>query len=276
MYGFYLQEKRSGVAAGIPVSESFLVWHRSREYDRENNSVRHRGGQHNQGQSKTQVVACRYWYELTDGFWGQFSITNLPHGNASHLLPRSVQHLKSMQNFVGMLEYLTAWKWHKDPGIVDALDGFVFRADALPLVVDTEGEIQAVGSKYVASEPVFASDRDAFLYLLALAKRDIQYRGYRDDRLRCFELKQHANFLLYQRMARVSDPAEYELLRQSWDNVNRPKYRNLQWSMEQQEAIDLVKQGTFGPHRLFTYPIPKTCTFYIAQISLFHSIIHRP
>jgi len=242
-YGFYLQEKRSGVAAGIPVSESFLVWHRSREYDSEKNSVRYRGGQHNQGQSKTQVVACRYWYELTDGFWGQFSITNLPHGQASHLLPRSLQHLKSMQNFVGMLEYLTSWKWYKDAGIVEALDGFVFRVDALPLVVDSEGEIQAVGSKYSASQPVFASDRDAFLYLLALAKRDIQYRGFRDDRLRCFEHKQEANFLLYQRISKASDPAEYELLRQSWDRVNRPKYRDLQWSPEQQEAMALVRAG---------------------------------
>ena len=46
-----------------------------------------------------------------------------------------------MQNFVGMIEYLASWKWHKDEGIVEALDGFVFRVSALPLVVDSAGEI---------------------------------------------------------------------------------------------------------------------------------------
>ena len=35
MYCFYLQEKRSELAAGHPVSESFLAWHRSKEYDKE-------------------------------------------------------------------------------------------------------------------------------------------------------------------------------------------------------------------------------------------------
>ena len=243
MYGFYIHEKRSQVAAGIPVSENFLVWHRSREYDNENQCLRYRGGQHNQGNAKTQVVACRYWYELTDGFWGQFSITNLPHGHASHLLPRGMQCLESMQNFVGMLQYLTSWKWHTDSGIVEALDGFIFRVDALPLVVGNDGAIAALGSKYVASQLVFASDREAFLYLMKLAKRDLQYRGFRDDRLRCFELKQDANFLLYRRVLQCRDPSEYELLRQSWDTVNRPKYSEKKWSPEQQEAIDLAKQG---------------------------------
>ena len=93
MYGFYLQEKRSEVAAGHPVSESFLVWHRGREYDSEHCRVQYRG------RGGTQVVACRYWYELTDGFWGQFSIVNLPHPEARSLLPCESRYLESMQSF---------------------------------------------------------------------------------------------------------------------------------------------------------------------------------
>ena len=69
MYGFYLQENRQEVAAGHPVCESFLVWHRSREYDDQTGAPRYRGGKHQQATSKTQVVACRLWYELNDGFW---------------------------------------------------------------------------------------------------------------------------------------------------------------------------------------------------------------
>ncbi|MCP4466655.1 MAG: hypothetical protein GY813_07890, partial [Halieaceae bacterium] len=44
MYGFYLQEKREQLVAGIHVSESFLVWHRGREYDTSNHCVQFRGG----------------------------------------------------------------------------------------------------------------------------------------------------------------------------------------------------------------------------------------
>ena len=56
-------------------------------------------------------------------------------------------------------------------------------------------------------------------------------------------MKQDANFLLYRRVLQCRDPSEYELLRQSWDTVNRPKYSEKKWSPEQQEAIDLAKQG---------------------------------
>ena len=53
MYGFYLQEKRQEVAAGHPVRESFLVWHRSREYDDQTGALRFRGGKHQQVTTKT-------------------------------------------------------------------------------------------------------------------------------------------------------------------------------------------------------------------------------
>ena len=106
MYGMYLQEKRNEVAAGYPASDCFVVWHRSREYDDTTHGVRFRGGKHQQSSWRTQVVACRYWYELTDGFWGQFCVTQLPHQYACDLLPSEYQHLVSMQNFVRMLEYL--------------------------------------------------------------------------------------------------------------------------------------------------------------------------
>ena len=83
------------MAAGTPVSESFLKWHRTREYDSLKEAVRERGRGHQQRFDKTPVVACRYWYELTDGFWGQFTVANLPHLYASDLLPREFQRLDS-------------------------------------------------------------------------------------------------------------------------------------------------------------------------------------
>ena len=132
MYGFYLQEKRQEVAAGHPVSESFLVWHRSREYDDQTGGAKYRGGKHQQATTKTQVVACRFWYELTDGYWGQFCVTHIPHQYAQDLLPGAVQHLECMQNFAGMLEYLCGWRWAEDEGIIKTPKGFVFKATALP------------------------------------------------------------------------------------------------------------------------------------------------
>ena len=124
-----------------------------------------------------------------------------------------------------MLEYLCAWRW-AGTGLVKTASGVFFRIEALPMLVDDAGEIEAVG-KYEQDAAVVASDSDAFSYLMRLAKRDLQYRGMRDDRLSCFQHKQDANFLLYRRVRQCQDAAEYECLRQSWDVLNRPKYRDL-------------------------------------------------
>lgn len=120
MYAKYLQDKRFGIAAGAPIDESFLVWHRARRYDTETGEVAYRCDRHNCISTRTMAIAVRYWYELTDGFWGQFSITHLPHQCAQDVLPREWQHLSTMQNFAGMLEYLRQWIWHAD-GIMKRL-----------------------------------------------------------------------------------------------------------------------------------------------------------
>jgi len=73
MCAFYTAEKRLALEqTGQPVCESFLVWHRARRYDPMEQKLKERGGRHQQDTQPTLVVACRYWYELTDGFWGQF------------------------------------------------------------------------------------------------------------------------------------------------------------------------------------------------------------
>ena len=117
MYGFYLREVQTQIAAGVPVSQSFLAWHRGKEYDSAERALHVRGGRHNQRSMSTEVVACRYWYELTDGYWGQFSLTQLPHMDPSYLLPGDVKHLVSMQHFVGIIQYLMSWKWSTEDGI---------------------------------------------------------------------------------------------------------------------------------------------------------------
>ena len=243
MYGYYLQEKREQIQGGSPVSESFLVWHRSREYDSTNGTLQYRGGRHRQRYSKTPVVACRYWFELTDGYWGQFTLTNIPHLYAKQLLPKEFKYLVSMQNFVGMIEYLLTWKWFTEPGIVQTSWDLLFRIEALPLRIGYGGDFLGVGTEYAAGLPVFPSDREAFVYMLSLAKRDLQYRGMRDERIGCFEQKQEANFLLYRSISQCDNDAEYECLRQQWDTLNRAQYQDHQWSPEQKEAIDLVKKG---------------------------------
>ena len=60
MYGFYLEEQRRKLAATAPVTESFLVWHRTRQYDEVQQQLEYRGGQHNRANQTTMVVACRY------------------------------------------------------------------------------------------------------------------------------------------------------------------------------------------------------------------------
>ena len=225
MYGFYLQEMRDLLSSGQCVYESFLVWHRCRQYDAAKNVVVLRAPKHQQHKTPTYVTACRYWYELTDGYWGQVVLTQLPHLHATDLLPQQSVFLVCMQNFVGMLEYLCSWRL-EDLSIISTRGGCRFRMSALPFLIDEEGDQMRLGTG-VANSLVFSSDRQAFEYIHAIAQRDLQYRGFRDDRLSCFHFKNEANFCLYQRVKACGDQHEYEMYRQSWDTINRPKHRCL-------------------------------------------------
>ena len=242
MYGFYLREVQTQTAAGVPVSQSFLAWHRGKEYDPSQEDMRVRVGRRQQRDAATEVVACRYWFELTDGYWGQFSLTQLPHMDPKYLLPGDLQHLESMQNFVGIIHYLLSTRWSTEEGIVCAGE-FRFGINALPLIIDDQGEVCHVGTKYAPGVSLFPTDRHAFEYGVVLAKRDLQYRGFRDERIGCFVFKQEANFLLYQHVRDCDSRAAYECLRQEWDAVNRPQYSDKQWSTEQFAALKAIREG---------------------------------
>ena len=75
-----------------------------------------------------------------------------------------------------------------------------------------------------------------------IARSDLKYRGFREDRLASFEYKQTAKFLLFSRVLQA-DVQEYELLRQSWDTTNRPQYANRKWSEEQEDALARLHTG---------------------------------
>jgi hypothetical protein len=70
--------------------------------------------------------------------------------------------------------------------------GIVFSVESLPFTVDDEDGIVALAA-YVDGAAVFSSDRHALDYLHRLAKRDLQYRGFRDDRFSSFCWKSEAN-----------------------------------------------------------------------------------
>ena len=112
----------------------------------------------------------------------------------------------------------------------------------MPLLVDGDGDKQGP-STHVAGELLFSGDASAYHHVVDLAKRDLQYRGFRDNRLACFQHKQEGNYLLYRRVLQCTDQHEYEMLRQSWDTVNRPQYRRFTWGPQQQEALDLKSFG---------------------------------
>ena len=76
MYGFFSDECRRLISSGEPLGQNFLTWHRSRQYDSQNDRISFRGGQHKRMHHDTQVVACRYWYELTDGYWGLLAVSD--------------------------------------------------------------------------------------------------------------------------------------------------------------------------------------------------------
>ena len=245
MYGMYLQEMRQLVnVAGKPMCESFLVWHRSRDEDPKTHNVVLRGRHHQTHHAKTFVVACRYWYELTDGYWGQLVLTQIPHLEAKDLLPRGGRHLACMENFVGMLEYLVSWRWGASIGdakVIKAASGAVFYASSLPLILNDEGCVEHLSTS-VEDEAVFPTERAAFEYLVTFAKHDLQMRGFRGERTCAFVEKQKANMLLHERVRRCRSDEEFERWRQHWDHINRPKLRTLRWGVKQQEVLDIVSR----------------------------------
>ena len=85
--------------------------------------------------------------------------------------------------------------------------------DDITKQINDEGERLKPGTDPAHRRKVFRDDRHAAAYMIALAKRDLQYRGMRDERIGCFERKQDANFLLYQSVRRCEDLHEYERLR---------------------------------------------------------------
>ena len=96
-------------------------------------------------------------------------------------------------------------------------------------------------SPYVAHAKVFDNERIAFEYMVRLAKQDLEYRGFREERVCCFGLKQEANFLLHRRIASCSDAEELVMLQAMWNEVHRPKYRKLDWSQKQKEALETIR-----------------------------------
>ena len=52
-------------------------------------------------------------------------------------------------------------------------------------MTDNGGELKSLG-EYAAGRAVFATEADSYRYILELAARDLQYRGFRDDRVANF------------------------------------------------------------------------------------------
>ena len=95
MYKHYLVAQQQLIELQQPVSQSFLIWHRDKKWD----ALKRRpevfgGGQKHK--NMTNVVACRYWYELADGYLGQFAATQIPHHKVEDLLPKEYQFIPGL------------------------------------------------------------------------------------------------------------------------------------------------------------------------------------
>ena len=83
-----------------------------------------------------------------------------------------------------MLEYLCSWVWRAE-GVVESSSGCLVSTGSLPFRISDTGEPQPLG-EYVAGRSVFATEAESYNYILEIAARDLQYRGYRDDRVANF------------------------------------------------------------------------------------------
>ena len=103
-----------------------------------------------------------------------------------------------------MVSLILVWV---DEGTIRGNGGSVFSIKALPLIIELDGSIIPI-APYVVDHAVFHKARLAYQYLMHIARSDLKYRGFRDDRLSSFECKQEATFLLYFR-ALTADVHEY-------------------------------------------------------------------
>ena len=113
----------------------------------------------------------------------------------------------------------------------------------MPLLLTEENEVWDLGQGEPA-DSVFTSERAAFVCITALAKRDLQYRGFRDERVPSFQYKQEALYLLFGRVRRCTDDHEFEMYRQSWDSLVYASYKPKEWHPKQQEALDRIRERT--------------------------------
>ena len=156
--------------------------------------------------------------------------------------------MEPMRNFAGLIEYLTSWTWVGEQ-IIQACEGVRFFLQALPLYVPERGEAQRFPHQGVPGEAVFRVDdrsdaaEKAFEYLLRLAVLDLQYRGFRDERIASFEWKQNANFLLFRKVCKYEDQHEYELYRQRWEICNRPAYNEKTYGEGQSKALSRIAEA---------------------------------
>ena len=117
--------------------------------------------------------------------------------------------------------------------------GCIFDTASLPLLLDAQGEPQALSCSG-AGERVFQDEEQAYGYIVRLASKDLEYRGFREDRVANFQRKQDASMLLQRRVRNCTDDAEYVMLRQQWDSVNRPQHQRRTWSPRQEEVLGAV------------------------------------
>ena len=264
MYQAYCAAAKGGQDEGQPARQSFLQWHREHEYDQQRKAAQRRRGKNMQhGRAPTLVCACRYWYELTDGYWGQMALTQLPHATPADLLPDGARHLDCMENFVGVLRYLMSWTFLRfqrggdgeKSGFVIGARGFEFHEAALPLDVLDDGTTVPLGEGAGRRPPadgalpdggvaVFPSERAAYSYMRGVCRRDLSYRGFRDERLRTFEMAADAAYLLHRRALRAQGDAEFQMLKADWERLNRPARREHAWSEEQRAVLQRVVDKT--------------------------------
>ena len=232
MYFYYLQEQSTRVDDSQPLALSFLAWHRDRRYDRANNTFIYRTSSR-----KCLVIACRYHFEMTDNFFGQFALTQLPHAVTARLLP-SGPHLTLMQHFVGVWQYLCTWCWVSEDLI--RTDHCTIRVDSLPILAASDGAIRCLRLPDSRDgDRVFLNDASAISYLVDLCVRDLEYRGHRDDRTQNFRLHVISR-IHFHRMIQSCSPGEVEAIKAAWEEVNRPRYQQRQWGPEQQQALQRV------------------------------------
>ena len=181
-------------------------------------------------------LGVRFAFELLDIAIGQYAVMFLPHTSYRDLCPHDEVPMEYTRCFVGTLQYLSRLRCGDTIGFICNVDGTMLARSAFP-------SPDLLPAHTMADQPLFPEDNNetAFRYLSAILDDEladrVPVRGRRDT-------LQHRLRAVLRLYCYIEDPPDRRRIKlEEWGRVHHVSLCSRQWSQEQQQALDRIRDG---------------------------------